>query len=146
MVTLLTASNWCQVFGRVPQGCPTGTLYSVHFLCRAGRVISKYVKSASPFINENIVERNLNDTLCELCNLNDALCVLCNNFLHRWGQAQLLTLRIPCNLGRFNVRKDILSQYFAKPQTRSILCRNVHIALKFCRHLGTTAAETPAEF
>ena len=47
---------------------------------------------------------------------------------------------------RFNIHKDVLFQDLVKSRIHEICIKNFPIALKFDRHLGSTAADVPVKF
>ena len=47
---------------------------------------------------------------------------------------------------RFNIRYDVLFQDLVKSRSQEICVSNGSIALKFDRHIGSSAAYVPVEF
>ena len=47
---------------------------------------------------------------------------------------------------RLNIRKDVFPQDLVKSRSQEIGTLNCRIALKFVRHIGSTAAEVPVKF
>ena len=64
---------------------------------------------------------------------------------------EILSYGVVCNIesapgSHFNIRQDVLSWDLVKPRSREIGCLRYRIALKFDRHIGSSAANVPVKF